>query len=128
MDTVAAFFSWYGDLLEWIAFNPIKATIFLTIEFCVLYWIYYWSRENPVLKVVFGTFFQPQNLVANIFIMTLIGLELPREFACTPRMQRWKRDGGWTDRGVNASFAQYWRFYFATTLCRILNKADPGHC
>lgn len=119
---------WYFELLEWIALNPLQALVFLLVEFCLLYWIYYKTNENRFLKILFGTFFQPQNFVFNMIGMTLIGLELPRETACTLRMKRWKKDKGATKAGVNTQWARNWRVWFATTICNIANKFDPGHC
>ena len=118
----------YFELLEWIALNPLKALVFLLVEFCLLYLIYYKFNANKVLKIVFGTFFQPQNFVFNMTGMSLIGLELPQETACTLRMKRWKREQGATKSGINTRWAQNWRVWFATKICGIANRFDPGHC
>ena len=118
----------YFEFLEWIVNNPLQALVVLIVEFCAMYWLYYKTNKNKVLKVVFGTLFQPQNFVFNMVGMTLIGLELPRESACTKRAKRWKAHCGATHTGINTRWARQWRVYFATTICNILNKFDPNHC
>ena len=123
----------YFDFLEWIVHNPAQALVVLLIEFCALYWIYYKSNENVILKVVLGTLFMPQNFVFNMVGMTLIGLgDIPREGASTLRAKRWKdeyetRSGEiliWPAPG----WVMDWRNAFAVAVCSIMNRFDPGHC
>ena len=123
----------YFNLLEWIVLNPIPALVVLLVEFCVMYWLYYKTKENKILKVVFGLLFTPQNFVFNMVGMSLIGiLDLPREPASTLRAKRWKdeyivRDGKVLIWDAPA-WVMDWRHKFATTVCNIMNRFDPGHC
>ena len=111
----------YFDALAWMALHPFQFFIILWVEFTVLYWIYYKSRENKYLKIIFGTFFQPQNLVFNCTVMTIVGLELPKETATTKRCKRWLEL-------EPTSRLKKWRRKVAAFLCGLMNKADPGHC
>jgi len=79
--------------------------------------IYHKFNENKLLKVIFGAIFQPQNIVGNLTVISLIGWEIPHEFTTTSRMKRWK-----------TLPRRFWRFKFATKMCDILNWADKDHC
>ena len=123
----------YFNLLEWIVLNPIPALVVLLIEFCVMYWLYYKTNENKILRVVFGSLFTPQNFVFNLVGMTLIGIgDLPREGASTIRAKRWKDEYGTRDGKViiwpAPGWVIDWRYQFATTVCSIMNRFDPDHC
>ena len=111
----------YLSLLEWIAFNPVQAFFLLVVEFFAMYWIYYKTNKNKIVRIVLGTFFQPQNLIFNFFAVSLLGLEFPRETATTLRMKRWKTLQ--PDSRLNR-----WRILVSTNLCNLVNRADPGHC
>ena len=106
---------------------------FIHKEYCSKTWIYYKTNENKILKVIFGVLFMPQNFVFNMTAMTLIGLgDLPREGASTLRAKRWKDEyvtgGGKVLVWPAPDWVAAWRFKFATTVCNIMNRADPGHC
>jgi len=126
--------SWYLDFLGWIVYNPVKAFFLLIAEFCLMYWVYYRTGENPVLQFVCGVFFTPQNFVFNMVVMTMIGLlDMPHEGASTLRAKRWKkeyisREGYVLGFWPAPDWVMDWRNYFAHSVCRILNRFDPGHC
>ena len=109
------------DALAWMAVHPFQFFIILWVEFTVLYWIYYKTNKNKILKIIFGTFFQPQNLVFNCTVMTVVGMELPQETATTKRCKRWLEL-------EPTSNLKKWRLMVATFLCNLMHKADKGHC
>ena len=111
----------YIDFLEWIARNPVPAFFLLLVEFFVMYWVYYKTNENKIVRIILGLFFTPQNFVFNATAISILGLELPRETATTKRMKRWKKMK--PDSKLNR-----WRIKVATALCNIVNKADKNHC
>jgi len=55
---------------------------------------------------------------ANIYSITILYQELPREWLVTDRLKRWKRIPDRNDR----------RSKFAWRMCKRLNRSDPGHC
>jgi hypothetical protein len=117
------FIQLYFELLQWITnpFNLIPALIFMVVIFGILHWVYYKTNENKYLKIIFGTLYMPLNFAFNVTGLTIIGLELPRETACTKRLKRWKKLP--PDSKLNR-----WRIKFAWAICDQLNKSDPRHC
>jgi hypothetical protein len=111
----------YFNTLAWMIIHPAQFLFILAAEFIVLYWLYYKSKKNKVLKIIIGIFFQPQNFVFNLFIMSVVGLELPEEWFTTKRLSRWKKLP--TDSKLNK-----WRITVSWKLCALMNKFDPGHC
>ena len=112
---------YYLFLLEYLATHPIRAIIFGIAEFAFFHWIYYKTGEKTAVRFILGLIYSPQNFVVNCTAISLIGLEIPREMTTTSRLKRWQREGG-------GSRLKDWRVLFATSVCRILNKSDPGHC
>ncbi len=109
----------YLNWLMWIPQHPIESIILLVLEFLVMMKIYHKFNENKVLKIIFGAIFQPQNIIANILVISLIGWEPPHEFTTTSRMKRWK---------TQDPVKHWWRVKFSTRMCKILNWADKEHC
>jgi hypothetical protein len=109
------------DFIAWLVTHPIQFTILIASEFIVLYWVYYRFKENRILKYLFGAFFQPQNFLFNVVVMSIIGLEIPKEWFTTARLKRWK----WLphDSKINK-----WRITIGWKVCELMNKVDPDHC
>lgn len=149
----------YFEWLQWIPQHPILTTIILTAEFTAMMKIYHYvsTRHGDtlggLLKAVFAILFQPQNFVANATVVSLIGLEFPREKTTTSRLKRWKQPvqvvhgravpgelrvllseiwgdlkNGKFKKSPYLDLRMLWQFTFATKLCAILNKSDAGHC
>jgi len=111
----------YFEFLLWIPAHPFQSLVLLVLEFLLLMKLYHRFNQNRWLRIIFGLFYQPQNIVGNATVISLIGWELPQwqlgEFATTQRMKRWK-----------TLPKECWRYKFATKMCDILNWADQGHC
>lgn len=83
----------------------------------LMFWFYAFAvtRQGP-LRVIFGVPFMAFNAVFNATIGTVIFAELPREWFFTDRLKRMKES-------FDPEIAEV-----ARSICRQMNKADPGHC
>lgn len=58
------------------------------------------------------------DVLLNAILLSVLFLEVPQEVTITHRMKRWKQ--------MAASHPR--RAKLATSVCRVLNLFDPGHC
>ena len=58
------------------------------------------------------------DVLLNVILLSVLFLEVPQEVTITHRMKRWKQMTGSHPR----------RAKLATSVCRVLNLFDPGHC
>jgi hypothetical protein len=93
----------------------------LMVEFAVSYTLYYRFHRNKLLKVILGLWFTWQNVLVNLWIMSIICWDPPQELTITKRMQRY------TDLRYD-SFLNRWRHGWRRFICGWTNKFDPGHC
>lgn len=117
---------WYFDLLAWIIEHPFLSIGVLLAEFFVMYRIYYSLDEPSWMRYTVAPFFSPQNAVFNIFCMTLIGLDPPREFTTTERLKRWN-NGDAFDVPIIGDAVWWWRRLLYRIISTIGNQADPEH-
>jgi len=110
----------YTNLLVWLIENPLLSIPIVMVEFAVCYWLYYRLGEHPILKIIFGVWFQPQNFIVNTVAMSIICLDPPRETTTTARLKRYKYM-------VPENWLDEWRVTVADTIGHFLNRWDPGH-
>lgn len=110
----------YIELLAWLAVHPIESFLIVLLQFFGVMWVH--NRfHNPILHWILAIWFLPQDCVVNTVLFTIIGLELPQEWTVTARMKRWQRVNLSSPLGI-------WRFTVADRVCRVLDKAELGHC
>jgi len=109
---------------EYIVLITILSIPVMLVLFMIMAKIHY-SMHNKILHFVLGTIFSVLNFLTNAWTISIVGLELPKwhkkEFPTTLRMKRWKKLD--PDSKLNR-----WRIGFATKICKIVSKYDPGHC
>lgn len=97
----------------------IAALVALFLFYVILFQIHY-SRFSKIAKVL-AIPFVIADFATNMGPMSVLMLELPREYLVTARLKRYKRYTGTGGmRGYRRDFA-FW-------LCEKLNKYDPEHC
>ena len=112
--------NFYLELLHYLATHPIESFFIVLAQFFAVMWIHN-KFHNKWLHGVLALWFIPQDAICNIFLFSIIGMELPREWLVTTRLKRWKQLRSTT-------FLDYWHHAVAHKVCAILNKADLGHC
>ena len=110
----------YIDILQWLAMHPAMSALALFVQFAVLMTIRHRIR-NQYLFYAMGAWFLPQDAVVNAVLMTMVGLELPREWTVTARLKRWKKLN-------DLSMLGRWRHKVAHYMCRQINRYHRGHC
>ena len=115
------FLQMYASLLGWIALHPFQSFGVVLAQFFAVMWLHN-RYHNPYLHILLALWFVPQDVVGNVFLFTIVGLELPQEWTVTSRLKRWKK------LQMISHPLGAWRFYVATKLCKVLNKAELGHC
>lgn len=108
------------EYLEYLITHPIEAFFFVLLQFFIVMWLHN-RYHSTYLHILLSIWFIPQDIAVNWVLFTIIGLEIPQEWTVTSRMKRWKK------LNVNHPLGA-WRFNVADTLCRVLNKAELGHC
>ena len=110
----------YMELLEWLAANPIQSIVVLFANYAICMTLYH-KIQNEYFHALLAIWFIPQDVVVNIFAMSFIGMERPKEWLVTDRLQRWLRN-------TNSGLLWDWRFTFANKTCQLLHMFDAGHC
>ena len=110
----------FFDLLVWMVENPIRGFLLLFIEYALMFSMYH-QKKLRWLAYAAAPFFVVQDAVVNIFVVTPLFLELPKEWLVTSRLKRWKKlpSDGRRNR---------FRIKFSWKMCALLNKYDPNHC
>ena len=104
--------------------HPVQAFFLLLAEYIVIMLVQIKSRSKLVQVVVIIPFLI-QDWVMNL-VLSVLCVDLPGHVfeTTTGRMKRYKRE--YSDLQLN--WLETWRYKFAVTLCRVLNKYDEGHC
>ncbi len=113
----------YLDLLEYLAVHPVQSFFILWVQFVIVMKIHH-TAHNKYLHYALAAWFVPQDVVVNVVLFSVIGLELPREYTVTARLKRWYKDYS----GSGGSALHGWRYIVAVKLCDILHWSDAGHC
>ena len=108
------------DILYWMVENPIKGFILLFVEYALIFSMYHQKKLRWLAKIA-AIPFVIQDAVVNIFVLTPLFLEWPKEWLVTARLHRWKIN---TPVGKRQKI----RGWFAWKVCDQLNKYDPNHC
>ncbi len=111
----------FKEILIWMAANPVASVAVLFIQFAVFMRIHH-RNHNEALHVLLVIWFAPQDIIVNLVAMTMIGLELPREWLVTTRLARWKTIEN------PKGYREKMRSYVSWRLCEMLNRFDMGHC
>lgn len=114
------------SLLVWSAERPILSIVILFIAYVIIYSAYY-QRKWRWLYYVMAIPFVILDAINNIAAMTVLTLDLPREWLVTGRLKRYKKQYGSIPED-QLSPLQKWRYKLAIKICRQLNKYDPNHC
>ena len=110
----------YLALLQYLAEHPIQSFFIALVQFAVLMTISN-KINNRALYTLFALWFVPQDVIVNMVLFRILGLEAPREWTVTSRLKRWKRLSPY-------SRLDKWRYRIGHGLCKTLNRFDPGHC
>ena len=108
------------DVITFIIERPFTAFVILFISYALLFTCYHQSKLRW-LAYLGAVPFLVYDFLINMFVFTMIGFELPREWLVTQRLQRWKRL-------EPNSVLKNWRSAVAWALCGIMNRFDEDHC
>lgn len=110
--------------IEWIIFAIVIAALSVPILqafFNFLFRLYH-RTENKALLIPLALAFVICDFLANMYSMTILFLEPPREWLVTARLKRWKK------LPKDSTGLKKRRRAFAWKKCKELNEYDPGHC
>ena len=110
--------------INWVVANPVLSFGILLVEYAVIMTIAAQTKFRALSKL--GTLlFIPQDVVMNLTLLTILFLDMPKEWLVTGRMKRYKLYYSKTRSGKMEEF----RYWFAVKLCNYLNYFDEkGHC
>lgn len=114
------------ELLVWSAERPVLSIVILFIAYVIIFSAYY-QRRWRWLYYLMAIPFVILDAINNIAAMTVLTLDLPREWLVTGRLKRYKQQYGNVPE-ADLSPLQKWRYNLAVKICRQLNKYDPNHC
>lgn len=114
-----------NEYIIWILANPVLSIGILLIEYAVIMTMATQRKFDGLAKLATIVFI-PQDLLMNVIVLTVIFADTPKEWLVTGRMKRYKAV---YNLPINRNGKlDNWRYYFASQMCRYLNKFDEGHC
>jgi hypothetical protein len=114
--------------MEWLEW-AIKIFVITFASYFLLFALYNQTRIPALQRVamILKYPFSIMNFANNVYVMTIVCLDPPRETTTTARMKRYKEKYG-NVTSYELSHLERWRLKVAVTLCRLASIPDPGHC